>query len=288
MGVSLALTGVMQAPVAQAAEQTCPAVAVIAARGSDQNEQLDPTTYSPGSRWVSNGYEERTIRAFLQYAESRHPSLLQDVPVVALDAETYPAELPLPALAREGEEIAAPEMARRVLDLLRERPAHVIAHEAANGFLDSYRAGVANALGYIDDWETATGCAPGYILVGYSQGAAVLTAQEAALAERGQLVGSVYLGNPLLREGDVSVIGAPARGGGLMSSIEGNAASDSDRLNYCNVDDFACDLTSSAASDALAGGGGVHTRYFRDDPTDHDEQVADTFAGWVTGYTSRP
>ncbi|GAB3709102.1 hypothetical protein GCM10027595_21540 [Corynebacterium nasicanis] len=263
-------------------------MAVLAARGSDQNEELAPTVYSPGSPWVSNGYEERTIRAFLHTAESRHPGLLRDVPVVALDAQTYAAELPLPALAREDEEIALPEMLGRVGALLAENPAHVIAHRAATGFEASLRGGVDNALGFVDAWEERTGCAPGYILVGYSQGAAVLSAQEQALAERGQLVASLYMGNPLLRQGEGPVVGQPARGGGMMSSMPAANATDSQRLNYCNTDDFACDLTSSAANKALSGGGGVHTQYYMDAPTENDAQVADTFAGWIRGYTSRP
>ncbi|MDO5512470.1 hypothetical protein [Corynebacterium sp.] len=280
--------GLAPTPPALAGPQECPAVAVLAARGSDQNEQLTPTVYSPGSVWVSNGYEERTIRAFLHYAESRHPTLMRDVPVIALDSEAYPAKLPLPALAREDEDIPPLEMARRTMDLVRERPAHLIASDAVTGFIASVQAGVGNALDYVDDWEAQTGCAPGYILIGYSQGAAVLSAQERHLAERGQLVGSVYLGNPLLREGDVSVIGAPARGGGMLSSVPGEVQADSNRMNYCTTDDFSCDLTIDAALDALAAGGGVHTRYFLDDPTDHDELVADTFAGWITGYTPSP
>lgn len=294
--------GVVVAPSveAQAGAQECPAVAVVAARGSDQNEFLEPTRYSAEAPWISNGYEERTIRAFLQYSEERHrantgTSLMKDVYVLGLDASVYPAEFPSPQLTEKDEEVDNREFARRAVGAVKERPAHVMAYDATVGFAQSLRAGVRGTLGYIDAWEERTGCAPGYILIGYSQGALVLAPQEEALAERGQFIGSLYLGNPLLTPGDATVVGQPTRGGGLLSSLPQAVQptqADVQRLNYCAADDFVCDVTSSAIGGSLTTKGGVHANYFleieENGASEYDAQVSDTFAGWITGYTSRP
>lgn len=293
--------GAVVAGPAYAGPQGCPEVVVVAARGSDQNEYLEPTRYSDEAPWVSNGYEERNIRAFLHFSEQRHreqtgTSLMKDVHVLGLDASVYPAEFPVPHLTEDGEDVENREFARRAVDTVRERPAHLLAYDATVGFAESLHAGIRGTMGYIDSWEEQTGCAPGYILIGYSQGALVLAPQEEALAERGQLIGSLYLGNPLLTPGDSTVIGQPARGGGLLSSLPGvvqpTLAGDAERLNYCAEDDFVCDVTSSAIRGSVTTKGGVHANYFleieENGASEHDEQVADTFAGWVTGYTSRP
>lgn len=303
--VTLGLLGGVTAPAVAgpAREQTCPDVVVVAARGSDQNWELDPTSYSEESPWVSNGYEEQNIRAFLRFAEERHrektgESLLRDVHVLGVDDSVYPAELPLPALAEDGEELDALGMLRRLAEIRREGPLHRLAVDSASSFVDSLTSGIGNTLGFIDDWEAESGCRPGYILVGFSQGALVLTAQERALADRGQLLGVLYMGNPLLRPGEVSVVGDPARATGILSGASGSSGTvaESRRINYCVDGDAICDLTSSAAQRALAGGGGVHFDYFLDERidgsprevTDHDRAVADTFASWITGYTAQP
>lgn len=292
--------GTVVAAPAHAGPQGCPEVVVVAARGSDQNEYLEPTRYSDEAPWVSNGYEERTVRAFLHFAEQRHrdqtgTSLMKDVYVLGLDASVYPAELPSPQLTEKDEEVDNREFARRAVGAVKERPAHLMAYDATVGFAQSLRAGVRGTLGYIDAWEERTGCAPGYILIGYSQGALVLAPQEEALAERGQLIGSLYMGNPLLTPGDATVVGQPTRGGGLLSSLPQAVQptqADVQRLNYCAADDFVCDVTSSAIGGSLTTKGGVHANYFleieENGASEYDAQVSDTFAGWITGYTSRP
>lgn len=264
-------------PGASAApQQECPALVVLAARGSEQNEDLQPTSYSDASPWVSNGYEERNIRAFLHFAESRHlaktgESLLADVHVLGLDDTVYPATFPMPALAEQDENLDLMETATRVGRILQQAPAHVIAQNAAQGLLGGLESGVDGTMGYIDAWEAETGCHPGYLLVGFSQGAVVLIAQEPELARRGQLVGSLYFGNPL-------------------HALAAGRASGSNGLNYCADGDYVCNLTPSAAQAALTNGGGVHNRYFMDvdeQPAESDGHVADRFAEWITGYTSR-
>lgn len=294
------LVGLTPAP-AQAGTQECPAVVVVAARGSDQNEFLEPTRYSDEAPWVSNGYEERNIRAFLQYSEQRYreqtgTSLMKDVHVLALDGSVYPAEFPTPHLTEDDEEVDNREFARRALDVVRERPPHLLAYDAVSGFVESLRTGVRGTMGYIDAWEESTGCTPGYILIGYSQGALVLAPQEQEFAERGRLIGSLYLGNPLLAPGDATVVGQPNRGGGLLSSLPDSVAprpaDGAQHLNYCVADDFVCDITSSAATGSLTTKGGAHANYFLEiegnGASEYDVQVADTFAGWVTGYTPNP
>lgn len=257
-------------------QQECPEVVVLAARGSEQNADLEPTSYSDASPWVSNGYEAGNIRAFLRFTEARHlaetgESLLADVHVLALDGTVYPASLPLPAIAEPGEELDAAQTSSRLGGILRETPAHVIARDAFDGFVGSLHSGINGTMGYIDAWEAGTGCRPGYLLVGYSQGAMVLLAQEQELARRGQLAGSFYFGNPLH----------------ALHAL----ASESGAVHYCADGDVVCHPTSSAGQAALGDGGGVHGLYFLDadgEPTEVEVHVADRFRERITGYTSRP
>lgn len=304
--LSVSLQGVPGAHAADRAGGTsaCPDVVVVAARGSDQNDPV-PTSYSPESPWVSNGYEGPNIQGMIQLAESRHreqtgQSLMRNVHVLAIDDTVYPAVLGLPPLAEQGELRTLEQLSSRLVVIHNEEPLPEIAVNAGPRFLASIRSGMEGTLGYIDAWEAETGCRPGYVLVGYSQGAAVLTAQESALAERGRLIGSLYLGNPLMRPGDPAVIGAPESGHGLLSSlpvlpaqVAGDfaglqGASESRRLNYCATADVVCDLTPESVGHSLTTAGGVHIDYFLYDgttPTDADIEVVDTFAEWVSGYT---
>ena len=75
--------------------EQCPEVAIIAARGSEQNFATTPQRYAPNSPWESNGFEAENIAAGLHLAQQRHTaatgeSLFHNVPVLALDEETYP------------------------------------------------------------------------------------------------------------------------------------------------------------------------------------------------------
>lgn len=274
----------------EANHRVCPEVAVVAARGSEQNMDLEPTRYVDGSIWESNGYEASVISALLTDAEARHvdatgESLLRDVPVLALDESVYPAALPLPVIVEEGEEIAALELASRVNRLLRETPLPTIAEEAATGFLASMRAGVNGTVPRIQEWEKTTGCAPQYLLVGYSQGALVLTAQEQELAEAGRLAGVLYLGNPLLTPDDPSAVGGAASGG-LLRAVPAEVqrtASGVPRINYCLAGDFVCDTSLDALTSAASHGGvGRHEAYFTAEDADAtDAVVAERFASWI-------
>lgn len=287
---------VVPAQAGPAASDRCPEVVVVAARGSEQNDGPEPARYSEQAPWTSNGYEATHLSAFLHYAEARHleragTSLMADVHVLGLDDSVYPASLPLPALAEEDEELTPVQTAQRLGEVLAESPAHVIADNAARGFVEGVRSGIDGTPDYLAAWEGVTGCTPGYLLLGYSQGAIVLTAQEQALAEQGRLVGSLYFGNPLLRPGASPVVGSPERGAGLLAPVPQGmlpaASTSTPRLDYCLRGDFACDTTVDALSTSLASRAGAHAEYFvTDQRTADDAYVADTFADWIKGYTS--
>lgn len=65
------------------ASEACPAVTIVAARGSDQDPEhsdfLGPARY--GER-MSNGYEGPNIAGLLHLAEERHPGLFDDAEVL--------------------------------------------------------------------------------------------------------------------------------------------------------------------------------------------------------------
>lgn len=283
-------------PQAQPTSPTCPAVAVVAARGSEQNEHLAPTRYSTDAPWVSNGYEEENLRAFFQLAEARHraatgESLMKNVQVIGLDASVYPADLHVPRIAEVGEDMTPLETARRIAALLEHTPASTIVWNATSGFVSSIVRGTAGVSTVMDGYESTTGCHPNYIFLGYSQGAAILQARERDTAARtGRLYGALYIGNPLLAPGDPSLVGDPQFGIGLLgltatNSLTTTALPTQRRLNYCLRDDFVCDAGPDSAAKALAGGGGTHALYFlHDAPTTNDAAVVaatDTFRRWV-------
>ena len=106
----LAVTAtIVPAAPKRAEARACPAVAVIAARGSGQ-PNIGRTSYAQ-SPWVSNGWEGEHIRAFLRTSENRYrathggKSLMNSVEVLGLGPEYYPAFAPeyhgtVPALPR--------------------------------------------------------------------------------------------------------------------------------------------------------------------------------------------
>lgn len=291
--LSLGVAPVYAAP--NTGQQTCPAVAVVAARGSEESVELGHTRYAADSPWESNGYEGYQIGTFLRYAENRHveqtgESLLADVPVIALDADVYPAAFPMPVIAEEGEQLAAREVLQRVGALLNRVSAPQIARISFGELARSVRSGTTGTMAYLAGWEEATGCSPQYILVGYSQGAVVLTAQEHELAEQGRLAGALYLGNPWVRAGEPSIVGGASPGGGLLQYVPAEwerTAAGVPRVNYCLPADLACDTSmvgavDSAEDSAQTGGFGAHTDYFTGEaPAEHDAAVADVFASWI-------
>lgn len=270
----------------------CPEVAIIAARGSEQNFATTPQRYAPNSPWESNGFEAENIAAGLHLAQQRHiaatgESLFHNVPVLALDEETYPADLYLPVIAERGSNPDALQFSSNLVEILRHTPPHTIAYEAMAGVVDSVRSGINNAPGFLEEFEQVTGCQPDYILFGYSQGSIVLSHLEKYLHDKDQLRGVVYIGNPQLGAGDPSTVGRPRVGNGLLA---GSAVLPESlrpelppvpRINYCMTDDFACDLSPQSAVAALRDEAGIHGDYFLiGNP--HDAAVVDELAEWIT------
>lgn len=275
------------APHAAAEESACPDVVVLAARGSDQDkdhgEYFGPQQYSEHSA-PSNGYEGPNLAGLFHLVEKRHPGTMDRVFVLAMDDKAYPAEMDLPALAEDGENLNPIQTVQRLALIVGQHPLYELIPSVLFGFINSVQTGMANAPKVVQDYEASTGCAPKYLTAGYSQGAIITTSAEKSLP---RLHAAITLGNPLSLPGDPNVIGSPARGGGLLELAPAHMRPESavlpegQRLNYCLRDDFACDLSVASASAALSTKASRHASYFTQAPTPADEKVADTFASWV-------
>ncbi|MCZ9296044.1 cutinase family protein [Corynebacterium yonathiae] len=256
----------------------CPEFVVLAARGSDQNEEygeyFGPQQYSPHAA-PSNGYEGANLSALFHLVEKRHPGTMDRVHVLALDPQAYPASMNLPPLAQEGEQLNPLQLIRRLGGVVMEYPLHELAYSVTVGFVHSLRTGMANAPRVVEKYERETGCQPRYITAGYSQGAIVATSAERYLAQRGKLAGAVYLGNPLSRPHGMA--------GWLPQHLllQPAALPDSRRLNYCLDGDFVCDLNLASAHDALATKAARHASYFVE-PSLGDAAFADSLATLLT------
>ncbi len=251
----------------------CPAVTVVAARGSGQNFQIRPTRYSEEAPWTSNGFEERNIRAFFARLEEKHrqdtgQSLMKDVYVMGLTDIDYPALLPL---SSEG--------------------------STALEFGSSLLKGRENIQKAITRFEAETGCTSKYLLVGYSQGVLVVDGQEQGLIDRDQYVGSLLIANPQLRMEDPTIIGHDPIAGGIMSSLADAQLLHPNKINYCIPADVVCDRAASqfsASGSSIAGAqlstgnprnGRKHLQYFVTEQ-EWDDEVLNTVGGWITGATT--
>lgn len=267
------------------AQDTCPAVVVVAARGSGQNGQIYPTWYSNQARYASNGWEGETIRAFLQTSEARYQathgqSLMKDVYVLGLSPQDYPATYPEYYVPN----VEAPTTLSQVFGLVMAYGAPMInmGIGAAQQFLHSVTAGRAGVMNAINGYEAASGCHPQYVLAGFSQGAMILAEHEKELARRGQLAGVVYMGNPMTAPNDPFTVGNRTEGGGVLGRMPNNTIASratNNRVNYCLPLDGVCDSTP-ATLQASRGNGGNHGRYFLG-WSEWDAQVADAFGSWV-------
>lgn len=273
------------APQAQA-QQQCPAVVVVAARGSGQNSQVWPTWYSNQARWASNGWEGETIRAMLHTVEARYrathggASVMKDVYVLGLDPRDYPATFPDYYVP----DVAQPSNAQQIVGLVATwaRPMFSMALSAANQFHYSVQTGRRGVMNAINGYEANSGCRPSYILAGFSQGAMVLAEHEKELAKRGQLAGAVYMGNPMTAKNDPFTVGNTTGAGGPLGWTPNNTIGSrgtNNRVNYCLPRDGVCD-TSVSTLQASRGNGGDHGRYFIW-WSQWDAQVADAVGSWV-------
>lgn len=269
------------------AQHRCPAVALVAARGSGQNDQIYRTRYSTQAPWVSNGWEGQTIRAFLHHAEGRYRathggnSLMKDVEVLGLEPRYYPAVYPEYSVPN----VIAPSTVMQALGLAVQYTVPVLrmAMRAGNEFLDSVQVGRTGVMAMINGYERSTGCRPKYILSGYSQGAMIMLEHERELARRGQLAGVVYFGNPNTAPWDPATVGVAGGGaGGILGFLPFNmktAAGTRNRVNYCLPLDGVCDLSVQTLR-ASQGNGGNHGRYFIW-PSRWDNTVSDRFGRFV-------
>lgn len=252
---------------AKVQEQTCPDTVVLAARGSDQNEDygeyFGPQVYSEHAE-PSNGYEGPNFTALFHQVEQRHPGTMDRVHVLALDEKAYPANMDLPPLAEEGENLGPIELVQRTVGIVQQYPIHEIIHSVTFGFIDSVRSGMTNAPKVVENYEATTGCNPNYVVAGFSQGALVTTSVEKYLANTGRLKGAVTIGNPLHKYPWV---------------IERASLPEGKRVDYCLNGDFVCDFSLEAASDALSTKAEVHASYFLNEPTAQDIRVIDAVAG---------
>ncbi|MBC2682158.1 hypothetical protein [Corynebacterium anserum] len=248
----------------ESSKSRCPERVIIVARGTAQNDPADlkPTKYSPNSPYTSNGYEAPNVRLLLQQAEARHKartgqSLLENTLVLGVDSHYYQAEPSLPTVSDEPD-------VEEIITLLKDNPPHQLAGNAVGGMALSILRGIPGAYHFIQDYEKATGCSPQYILIGYSQGAIVLAPQEIWLAQRKQLDGVLYMGNP-------------------MQPLPQHSAFPTGthkRLNYCVKDDVFCDPSPQAVARAISEDGGPHAGYFID-KNPGDAHVLDTLATYI-------
>lgn len=258
----------------------CPTTVIVAARGNDSMEQPIPARYGGQSNYTSNGYEGPAIAAFLHHAEQRYAaahsgeSLLEDTYVLGLTEEYYPANTVVPVVGN-GKELwnLTPQVGGVITNVV-------------NGLKNSLEVGIPGVRLAIESYEMASGCTPQYVLIGYSLGAVILPQQEAWLAEKDQLAGTLYFASVLQAPGDPAVIGARTGPGGLISWLPDNSLTTSrtpNRIMYCIPDDFACDPTPTAAKRAIEESAeGPHAQYFLNpEATEHVNEVADRFSSWI-------
>lgn len=191
--------------------EKCPDVTLVVARGSEQNDQVVPQLYSDQAIRMSNGYEGMNFRNMLHHTEQRYQeqtgkSLFANVDVLPVNGNTYPASMDVPTISDPGEELSFIETIKRVFGVLMKTPLHVLISDAVTGFLGGLKKARVSTPEYLANYEHQIGCTPQYILMGYSQGALVLAHSEKYLADRGQLKGVFYMGNPLMGTNSVRLL----------------------------------------------------------------------------------
>lgn len=275
-------------PKAAAQPGHCPAVVAVVARGSGQNFGIYPTSYSNQGGQASNGWESVTFRAFFRHAENRYQathggrSLMKDVYVMGLAPEYYPATYPDYDTPQISGTVAKQQVSALISKVVAPLARSGVA--AAQQFNRSVQAGRSGTMRAIENYERRTGCKPDYILMGYSQGAMVTAEHEQELANRGQLAGAVYFGNPMTHRDDPANVGARrSAGGGVIGMLPNNSkslAATHNRVNYCLPHDSICNMTGQTVENAIETRGGTHGRYFMQS-SPWDNQVSDAFGRFV-------
>lgn len=275
---------------AEARPGHCPAVVAVVARGSGQNFGIYPTWYSDQGGRASNGWESVTFRAFFRHAEERYRathggrSLMKDVYVMGLEPQYYPATMPKYETPAISGDVAKQQVSALIGKAL--APLARSGVKALQQFDRSVQSGRSGTMRAIQDYEARTGCKPDYMLMGFSQGAMVLAEHEQTLANRGQLAGAVYFGNPMTHRDDPANVGARrTAGGGVIGMLPNNSkslAASRNRINYCLPSDSICNTTSQTVENAIETRGGTHGFYYLRSYA-WDNQVSDAFGRFVDG-----
>lgn len=271
------------ASAAPASKERCPETVLVVARGTYQNEILDPLYYSP-SQPPSNGWEGKNLRGLIEYASEIYTqetgqNLYQNTRIEALSPELYPAEIPVPDIAEEGENLTPLEFFRRVFGVLKTDPLGTIVYEAISGFLRSVQTTNIGIPLWQEDFEQRSGCEPEYVLLGYSQGALALQRAEKHFYDTGRLRGVLYMGDPYADNLNpayaATVYGAPTSPLGILGWEPWVARpwrAPVPRANLCEANDFVCDTSLASISQSLVSGGGVHADYFYEGPLSPAEE----------------
>ncbi|AZA14109.1 cutinase family protein [Corynebacterium choanae] len=210
---------------------TCPAAVIIAARGSGEPQAASLTF--PIGRATTTGWEGGMIQRMLEQVD------LRDTLVLGLDDNDYQASQ--------------------------------VGIGSGTDVYESAVNGARSVVSRAKQFEDTTGCRPAYVVMGYSQGAAVVHLAELPMALSRRLVGSVYLGDPFLAPNDWARVGAtwPTRGmvynpvGGLDSTKLYRAEQ---TVNFCIPRDPVCDWPGNVES--AQHDYDNHVRYFRLDGRD--------------------
>lgn len=280
--------------------QQCPSVTLVLARGSEQNDAVTPQLYSDEAVRKSNGYEGVNFRNMLHQAEQLYRertgrSLMASVDVLPLNGDVYPASMDIPAIAAPGEELSVIETIKRIFAILVPTPLHVLIGDAVNGFLSGLDRGRVSTPEFLSQYESSIGCSPEYILMGYSQGALVLSHNEKALASQGKLRGVFYMGNPLVGTHSVESvvttrIGEKQNTRGLLAWLPRSKQPESaqtDHAELCSAGDFACDSTFNSLTTSLASRAGQHAEYFIDTQAYQEALTQDPLAEAPIELTTR-
>lgn len=278
-GVGTATAGASTSSQTQDLQQ-CPELVVLVARGNnDAGGDFAPRRYGGPTGRQSNGHESQRVGDFLEFIEQRYRDthdgewLLADVQVYGLSEQFYPADIPIPEIKDDSD----------VLTLLSS--AGDLTQDVVSGIRRMVTVGAAGARAGIEDYEQRTGCAPHYLLFGYSMGTMVLAPQERWLAERGRLAGAVYVASPFQVGGHSPVAGVSSTSTGLLGHLPPPLrpeAGTANRAYYCLPDDPVCDPSPRALDRALAEDeGGPHAHYFRDLTGPGVAALADTMGGWI-------
>lgn len=178
---------------------------------------------------------------------------MSNVQVVGIDEHIYPAIFPETDFRQHT----------NISKAIGEFTGKVIPR--ATTFLRSITGGRAGAEAMVRAHDAATGCHSKYLLVGFSQGAAVVTDLEQKLAREGRLAGAVYLGSPYTSADDPHRFGTGLSGNGVLAKAPGDGgriSSNKNRIEYCVQGDVWCDFNPGNIASGNVENPWDHNQYF--------------------------